>query len=161
MMPKKILISPSWNPRKHKPSLIDDGISLVAAFTKWGSEIRVYDDGIGPLWVYANELDSTSWIVRAQSFQDALECIYDEMEPIADDELHEAYGFDTREELDAAVTHAEENGEYLDLTDGYSYQANATGTGIVNHGYYEGLEELTHDHIDRLEISLVIEVEND
>lgn len=40
-----------------------------------------------------------------------------------------------------------------------AYQANATGTGVVNHGYYEGLQELTNELIDSLKLSIVIDDE--
>ena len=157
-MTRKTLISHAWNPHKHrKAGLITDGESLTSAFFKWGSEIRTYDDGFGPLWLYQNE--GGMWVVRAQTFEDTLECVYDEMPTVPQEELYEAYGFDTDEEFQAAVTKAEESGDFPELAEGYSHQANASGTGIVFPGYSEHLSELTHADIERLEISLIIEGE--
>ena len=58
------------------------------------------------------------------------------MTPIPDEDVPEAYGFDTLKELQAA--------EEPDLEEGYSYQPNATGSGIVQHDLNgEALDELT------------------
>ena len=143
---------------KHHDPLIKDSQSLVGAFHEFGRACRTYDDGFGPLWVYSHEFGPT-FIVRAQSFESALECVYDEMPSVPDEEIHEAYGFDTREEFDAAV---ETDPDSLELTDGYSYQANSGGgSGIVNHGYYEGMQELTTELLASLRISIVVESDDD
>lgn len=157
----KTLIHFDNNIRSHRKTLIEDGESLAEAYHEYGSPIRTYDDGFGPLWVYSHEFGPT-FIVRAQSFESALECVYDEMPSVPSADLHEAYGFDTDEEFQAAIAEAEETGECLDLTDGYSYQANSGGgTGVVDHGIYEGLEELTHALLSRLKISIVVESDDD
>jgi hypothetical protein len=152
----KTLITPDWNPRKRE--LIKDDETLSSAFSEFGREISTYDDGSGRLWVYSHEFSPT-WIVRADSFESALECVYDEMEPIPASELYEAYGFDTEEEYKESVRRTDEE-DIPDLIEGYSYQANATGTGIVNHGHYEGLTELTNEIIETLKISILIEGED-
>jgi len=123
-----------------------------------GSAVNVYDNGFGSLWLYQN-YEAPTWIVRAQSFEEALETVYDEMRPVPEDEVHEAYGFDTRAEFDAAVRKLDGSGDYLELTDGFYYQSNASGTGIVFPGYHEALEELTPALAERLGVE--IDKEND
>lgn len=59
-------------------------------------------------------------IVTAQNVQDAIEAWLDEQPTIEEDEVEEAYNGDP------------ENGE---LDEAYQYQANFTGTGIVNVGH--------------------------
>lgn len=160
-MPKTLIHFDNNNNRSHRKTLIEDGESLVEAYREYGRPIRTYDDNFGPLWVYSHEYGPT-FIVRAQSFESALECVYDEMPSVPSEELFEAYGFDTDEEFQAAMAAAEETGEYPDLTDGYSYQANSgDGTGVVEHGYHEGLEELTPALLSRLKISIVVESDDD
>ena len=97
-----------------------------------------YDEGIGPLWVCGNESGPTR-IIRALSFDVAWEIMVDGMATIEPAELPEAYGFDSQAELDAAV----ESGEWPDLIEGYEFQSNASGTGIVDVGHYAWLRELT------------------
>lgn len=63
---------------------------LTSAKTKFGHSISVYDDSIGPLWICGEEF-GPSWIIRAQSFEDAWEIWTDEQPAIADEDVHEAY----------------------------------------------------------------------
>lgn len=54
--------------------------------------------------------------------------------------------FDTREDAIAyALQYIQEN--ELDLIEGYQYQSNFTGTGIVNTGHYEWIREANADEI--------------
>ena len=124
--------------------LITDDQELVSATTRYGSPIRTYDDGMGTLYAY-RDAGGLCGVVRALSWEDAWELVEDEiLEPIPDDEVPEAYGFDTLEELQAA--------EEPDLVEGYSYQSNATGSGIVQHDLNgEALNELTPDLLAALE----------
>jgi hypothetical protein len=94
--------------------------------------IKHYDDGIGPLWLYGIEFGATM-VIRAKSFESAYEIMLDESETIPEDEVHETYGFDTREEM---LAH---EGEWPELIEGYHYQANFSGTGIVSVSHYEWL----------------------
>ena len=49
--------------------------------------------------------------------------------------------------------------DWPELVEGYSYQSNATGTGIVAHDLNgEQLEPLTVDLLERLEIALIIKL---
>ena len=54
------------------------------------------------------------------------------------DEVHKAYGFDTKEAFDAAHESAIEGtgAEWPELIEGYSYQSNSSGSGIVDHGHH-------------------------
>lgn len=117
-----------------------------------GFPVRVYDDGDGPLWVYATNSGPwmvTRMVIRAQSFEDAYSIAIDESTTIAESDVPEAYGFDGPNgalELRHATERAEAGlGEYPDLQEGYQYQDNASGTGIVWVGYHESLRELTRD----------------
>ena len=137
--------------------LIRDHAELRGARSEYGNAIPVWDDGFGPLWVYRDEMGIVG-IVRAQTWHDALDCAYDELlKPIADDEIPEAYGFDSQAALDAAVALARDGRcEYPDLDEGYSYQSNSTGNGIVAPSYNEALDELTPALLARLGIVLDI-----
>ena len=147
----KTLIHFDNNPRS-STSLIKDNETLTAAFSEYGREIQTYDDGFGKLWAYSQEF-GVMFVVRATSFESALECVYDELPPVPADELYEAYGFDNEEDF----RKVQESDLVPDLAEGYSYQANFTGTGIVNHGYYEGLTEITNEIIASFKISVVVE----
>lgn len=116
---------------------------LVSATTPFGNPITVEDGGMGPLWAWSdNPYGGIAAIVRAQSYETALEIVYDLLPTIPEDEVHEAYGFDTREAFEAfALT-----GEQPDLIDGYHYQANASGTGIVGVDPCERMWKLDHDN---------------
>ena len=71
-----------------------------------------------------------TYLIVADSYESAWGAWIDETETVPDYELHEAYGFDTKEELQA---HAEDQDKPdPELVEGYHYQANATGTGIVH-----------------------------
>ena len=71
--------------------MITDDQSLVAARTRWGSSLPVYDDGFGRLYVYMNEYGAVR-VIRAQSFEDAYGIAIDEMTTIPQGEVPEAYG---------------------------------------------------------------------
>ena len=117
--------------------------------------LDIYDDCYGPLWVYGHEFGPTM-VIRASTFETAYEIAIDESLTIAQSEVPEAYGFNTQAELDAVV----EAGEYPDLIEGYRYQSNSTGTGIVNVGHYEWFEELTPETIERFDLKISIAKED-
>ena len=125
-------------------TLITDDQELVSATTRYGSPIKTYDDGMGTLYAY-RDAGGLRGVVRALSWYDAWEIVEDEiLTPIPEEDMPEAYGFDTLEELQAA--------EEPDLAEGYSYQSNATGSGIVQHDLNgESLNELTPDLLAALE----------
>ena len=125
-------------------------VGIISTFT-----LDIYDDCYGPLWVYGHEFGPTM-VIRASTFETAYEIAIDESLTIAPSEVPEAYGFDTQEELDTVV----EAGEHPDLLEGYQYQSNATGTGIVNVGHYEWIEELTPETIERFNLKISIAKED-
>lgn len=145
------------------------------------TQIKVYDDGFGPLWVHYNEYGVVG-VIRAQSFETAYEIAQDEfMQKVPEDEVHEAYGWSIRDYSDpnrilgslwqAAGHHGievyspedklvcrvgsmEEAHTFCqtaiaalqpELAEGYQYQPNATGTGIIYEGPYGGLTELLNE----------------
>ena len=118
---------------------LKDDTTIIGATSKYGTPIEVYDDGFGPLYCYGHEFGPTL-IIRAQTFCSAYEIAIDEITAIPPSELPEAYGYDTQEELDAACAAAPDS--CVDLVEGYCYQSNFTGTGIVNEGHYAWLQEI-------------------
>jgi len=68
--------------------------------------------------------------------------LIDSMDPVPQDELYEAYGFDSQEEFTTAIIN--EPG-LMGLSEGYAHQDNSTGTGIVNVGYYLTLQQIKWD----------------
>lgn len=123
--------------------------------------VRFWDDGIGPLWLYRSA-DGDMGIVRAQTFEDAYDCVLDEiLKPIPADEVPEAYGFygpNKQDDLAIAETAARITNEYPELVEGFQYQPNGTGTGIVSiclNG--ECLEPLTDELLKECHLHVEIE----
>lgn len=70
--------------------MISDNQTLKSAKSEFGHDIKVYDDGFGPLWIY-QESSGLVGIVRASSYEDAWDCILDEiLTPVASDELRDS-----------------------------------------------------------------------
>lgn len=63
-------------------TLITDDQSLVSAKSRFGTEIPVYDDGFGPLFIHRDSM-GISGIVRAQTWEDAYSICEDEFFPAA------------------------------------------------------------------------------
>lgn len=140
---------------------LKDGTSLVGArCRKYNFPIETYDDGDGPVWMFGmgGHSDCPGLIIRARSFELAYEIAIDEAATIPESEVPEAYGFYGEHaalELRHAVEHADAGaGEYPELVDGYEYQSNASGTGIVNVGHYAWLREMKREDCD--DIRLVV-----
>lgn len=161
--------------------------SLVSVKTKWGNDVPWYDDGIGPLWVCCNSL-GVFGVIRAQDWDAAESIIRDEiLKPIPEDEVLEAYGYtvscsngkwkgvydwggwadktifvieaDTKEEAEVLCKEHMNDGD-AGLVEGYSYQDNFTGTGIVRHDLNgEQHHLLTLEGLSRY--GLVIEAEDE
>ena len=73
-------------------TLIQDDQSLESVASEYGTPIRTYDDGYGPLYVYRTSLGVTG-IVRAQTWHDAYDCVLDDiLTPIDASEIPDAYG---------------------------------------------------------------------
>lgn len=148
--------------------------------TQFGSAVKYYDDGFGPLWIMRDTMGIVG-IVRAQSFEDAYGIVEDEFLPVVPrDELHEAYGsFDRLVERMEKRGHANDMhlrqfanewapfwfdseaqaGVELELIEGYSYQSNSTGTGVVPHDMNgQALDALTLELAERLELQIVVKM---
>ena len=168
--------------------MINDTQSLVGArqtkpWDEYGTPITIYDDGFGVLWLY-REAGGLQGIVRARSWEAAYEICQDEiMSRVPQDEVIEAYGFYTLDRsqpgnpryqamrdagnLLAEFTIRTEAEKYCldtiqreecELVEGYEYQPNATGTGIVSFDLNgQSLEELTPELAERLEIRIQVE----
>ncbi len=140
--------------------------------------IQVHDDVLGPLWLY-REVEGLRGIVRTLTLQDAYEICQDEfMTRVPEDEVIEAYGFyvifdviwkamrdegellaefNTREEAEKCCLDTIQR-EECDLIEGYEYQPNPTGTGIVSYDLYgQDLSLLTQELADTLGIRLQVE----
>ena len=167
--------------------LITDEQELLGARTRFDNPIKTYDDGFGPLWVYRESLGVVG-VVRAQNWESADSIVGDEiLTPIPEDDMIEAYGFYVipEEPLNLAVSRwwdaMKGDGEHLarfkteqeamehcarqivldqpDLVDGYKFQDNATGSGIVLEDVNgSSLDLLTPELLHELQITLQIEV---
>lgn len=111
---------------------------MLTATNPHGRAIPTIDDwgdDSADLWAVLNEYGIHS-IVRAQTYEDAYEAWADEQPTVPVAELPEAFGFDTEAEYLAAVGRAAAaEGEWPKLTEGYAYQGNASGSGVVWVGY--------------------------
>jgi hypothetical protein len=68
-------------------------------FGRYGrSPMRYWDNGFGPLWVYSESLGPLG-VVRAQTWEDALECVTDEIMDDADPEDIAEFGNEETGEL--------------------------------------------------------------
>lgn len=152
-------------------------VDLMGA-TRHGTHIAVATDGSGPLWFFRDAYGRKA-IIRADTFESAFEIVEEEvLTPISIEDLPEAYGLWIQEtEEGRTEIHDETAGTVLaifptwdkkgiqryvdmllcdrDLAEGYSYQSNAEGTGIVLHSLHgEQLEPLTADLLTAEEIVL-------
>lgn len=139
-------------------TLYPDDISFEFK-NEFGRPIRYYDDGMGPLWIFRDTMGIVG-IVRAQSWVDAYSIVEDEFLPVVPvDKVYEAYGFDNEFAFHAAIKIAEETKNYPDLLEGYSFQSNSTGTGIVEHDLNgEDLSPLTLELCERLKIQVFVKL---
>ncbi len=125
--------------------LTDEHLFNGAHFSH-GTPIRTYDDGMGPLWLY-RDAGGLIGIVRAMSWEEAWETVEDEiLHPIPEEDLEDA--FDGEPDEDG----------YRELAEGYSFQSNSAGTGIVFHDLNgESLDLLTDEHLT--DIGIVLDIE--
>lgn len=123
-----------------------------------GYPVRYWTEDCGEgLWLY-RDASGIMGVVQARTWETAYECVLDEiLHPIELSEVPEAYGCESQEELDRLVAQAEETGDYPELIDGYEYQPNASGTGIVPVDYNEFLEPLTPELLKDLGLQLRLE----
>lgn len=128
----------------------------ILSCTVHGNDLIIAEAFDGPVWVLTHEFGA--WAVTcALSFESALEAFLDELPAVPADELHEAYGLDSIEELQALDRAARDgSGQWPELEPGYSYQGNATGTGVVYLGDYWQINPLTRDEMRRHDIKIEI-----
>lgn len=126
-----------------KTTDITDDQTLIAAFSRFGHPIPVYDDGFGPLYIHRDSL-GVSGIVRAQTWEDAYSICEDEFFPAADEseeEFIQEFGEDFTE--DAA------------WQESYGFRPNG---GIYRRDLHgDRLDLLTPELLEALKIRLVIE----
>ena len=114
----------------------------------------VMADYDAPMWIYSwDAYGAPTRIISADTWEGAYDACLDDLPTIEPSEVFEAYGFEDQASFDREV---ELNPDRIELCEGYRYQPNATGTGIVNVGHYEGLEPLTTDYVKRTGIKLSI-----
>lgn len=121
---------------------------------------KIVDDyGSGGKW-FVGKMECGPWIlpsklVRADSWESAWEAYIDECPTVPDDELHEAYGYDSRAEFQQMIDDVKDGSrEYPDLSCEYDHQSNASGTGIV-YSADRTLESVgVESHIVRFKVSL-------
>jgi hypothetical protein len=120
-----------------------------------GHVYKAYDDGQGPWWLY-RDASGLMCFIRARSYESAYEVFLDEFAwRISEDDLPEAYGLSKQEFEQFNDRLGCCPGEYPDLIEGYHYQPNATGTGIVSVDLNgESLEPVTGALLERLNIKL-------
>lgn len=167
--------------------MINDAQTLIGAYEIGclgdRHPIRTYDDGFGSLYIY-RESCGIIGIVRAMSWEAAYECVLDEiLQPIDEADVIEAYGCYAMPNQDRTAWYAmrgdgkklatfdteKEAHEYClasiardetELVEGYDYQPNASGTGIVSYDLNgNALDLLTQELAAELQIKIQIEEE--
>ena len=135
---------------------IDPDNFTIRFVNNYGRDIPYYDDGMGVIYVASNTSGPDRFI-RAMSESDAYDIWRDESPTIPVDELYMAYGFDSQAEFDAC-----ENRDEIDLIEGYEYQSNSSGTGIVDIDLNgEQLTPVTLEWLAAHEITLEITASTD
>jgi hypothetical protein len=141
--------------------LITDSQRLVAAKSRFGRSIPIYDDGFGSLFIHRDSM-GISGIVRAQSWEDAYSICEDEFFPAGDDDAAEEQKLieatpegDKRDHLQACwdESFGWRNSGSRRMPDGtlsMIYAKDLNG---------DSLELLTPELLERLEITLQIENE--
>ena len=137
---------------------LKDDTEIMSVKTQYGNDIAFLNDWTSPLWVYSNEYGPT-FIATGQTWESTYEAIIDELTTVPESELYEAFGFDNQADYDAKIAELRaETGdvEWPELIEGYRYQSNFTGTGIVSVGHYENLSPLTTEYLKESGIQLEI-----
>lgn len=119
----------------------DQSILAIAETRPWGGSysVKFWDSGWGDLWRYSDTLGIRA-VVRATSFEEAWECVVDEiLVPIDAEDLPDAFpdyaGCDASLDCKGGLTSDGTCNLHPDacrnLGECHYYQGNATGTGIV------------------------------
>ena len=128
--------------------------TIIGATSEYGTPIEVVDEG-STVFAYGDEpYGSVCLIITADSWEAAYDAAIDALPTIDPADLPEAYGYDTQKELDAACAAAPDS--CVDLAEGYCYQSNFTGTGIVNEGHYAWLWEVDAEWLMATGVRLAI-----
>lgn len=120
--------------------------------TYFDSPIKFYDDSWGNFWVF-RDTGGIVGIVRARTWEDAYSIVEDEFLPVVPvEDIHECYDMTAEQYAKKSANNGE---DWPDLVEGYSYQSNSTGSGIVHHDLNgESLDVLTLELIEHLEIKV-------
>lgn len=110
------------------------------------------EDPDGDWWLLLADESSFTLFPRAllkiysqTSFDTIWEKCLDMAKTVPEKDLYQAFGFDTDEDYQEAFSKLDvENYEYLDLAEGYHFQPNFSGTGIVELGAMWRLERYDH-----------------
>jgi hypothetical protein len=141
---------------QHPATAMKDNQTLISAATRFGNPIPVYDDGYGPLWIHRDSM-GISGIVRARTWEDAYGICEDEFFPAA-----------TETEAGFVADYGENFTEDACWQEAYGFRNNSRreADGTLS-GLYQkdlngdSLDRLTPALIEALEITLVIETENE
>jgi len=93
-----------------KGEVMKDSESLIGASCR-GHKLRFWDEGFGDLWVYIESLGPVG-VVRARTWEEAYECVTDEIMCDADEDF-------LKECLDEMTPEERDNG---DLPEGFIYR---------------------------------------
>lgn len=151
--------------RRARQIVLREGTYLTGA-ARFACELPIGEcshSTVGALWLATGFGALPVAIVVASTWGRAWEEMLDTLPPIAPEDEPEAYGFDGADDpgwqgLMQAVEApgGYSNAEWPELAEGYAYQSNASGTGIVRTDAVR-LEPLTRAWLDRLHIELAIE----
>ncbi len=148
-----------------KGQIMPDEMKLSFTYGAQNHAVEYYDDSQGGLWLHLESCGNfmcIRGIVRAYGFSKALEITRNEFcQRVTMEELHEAYGL-TADEY-AAVGERSKNNSFGDneseLIEGFEYQSNSTGTGIVWIDDNERLEPLTVELMKQWEITMHVSMQ--
>lgn len=140
-------------------SLISDDQSLVSAVNQFGRELRIYDDGFGPLWIHRDSM-GVSGVVRAMTWEDAYAICEDEFFPAADDDAAKDY-----KRIESMSKGKERDHEQACFEEAYGYRNNSRkeNDGTLSSVY---MRDLSGDSLDLLtkglanELGLTIKAES-
>jgi hypothetical protein len=139
--------------RMDKPVIIKEDTTIKGATYGYGNHpLKVILEGWGldPVWIIYNEHGACA-VVHASDLHDAWDAWIDNAPTIDPSEVCEAYGL-TQKDFDAIDCW--DNGP--NLCEGYTYQSNASGTGIVDTGHNTWLQVATVESLRGFGITLKI-----
>ena len=162
----------------------EDPPTLTTVCNRAGNLLPFYDGAFGDWYLYLSNLGAWVYpfaLVREMSWSNAYEAAIDVMPTIAQEEIPEAYGLWVHQVADrwmitdetanadssgtfiseqAAISAALDLCQYRDLAEGYTYQSNASGTGIVSLPEYEDLRPVNPETLAEHGLVLIWETED-